>query len=63
MAFVVASDRWRRSDRPKPSTVSVWDISLEYKFTVTTVDGEVAYGDSRSRLRTHHLALGLGYHM
>ena len=23
MAFVVASDRWRRSDRPKPSTVSV----------------------------------------
>ena len=40
-----------------------WDISLEYKFTVTTVDGEVAYGDSRSRLRTHHLALGLGYHM
>ena len=22
MAFVVASDRWRRSDRPKPSTVS-----------------------------------------
>ena len=23
MAFVVASDRWRRSDRPTPSTVSV----------------------------------------
>ena len=23
MAFVVASDRWRRSDRPKPSTVRV----------------------------------------
>ena len=40
-----------------------WDISLEYKFTVTTVDGEVAYGDSRSRLHTHHLALGLGYHL
>ena len=39
-----------------------WDISLEYKFTLTTVDGEVAGGDSRSRLRTHHLVLGLGYH-
>ncbi len=39
-----------------------WDISLEYKFTLTTVDGEVAGGDSRSRLRTHHLVFGLGYH-
>ena len=39
-----------------------WDLSLEYKFTRTTIDGEVAGGDSLSRLRTHHLALGLGYH-
>ena len=39
-----------------------WDISLEYKFTRTTVDGGVAQGDSRSRLRTNHLAVGLGYH-
>ena len=39
-----------------------WDISLEYKFTATTVDGSVADGDSESGLRTHHLALGLGYH-
>ena len=39
-----------------------WDISLEYKFTLTTVDGRVAGGDSRSRLRTHHLTFGLSYH-
>ena len=39
-----------------------WDLSLEYKFTTTTVDGEVAGGDSRSRLHTHHLAFGVGYH-
>ena len=39
-----------------------WDISLEYKFTRTTVDGAVAQGDSRSRLRTNHLAVGLGFH-
>ena len=39
-----------------------WDISLEYKFTRTTVDGAVAQGDSRSRLRTNHLTGGLGYH-
>ena len=39
-----------------------WALSLEYKFTRTTVDGEVAGGDSRSRLHTHHLAFGLGYH-
>jgi hypothetical protein len=38
-----------------------WDTSLEYKFTVTTVDGEIAGGDSRSELRTHHLVFGLGY--
>ena len=39
-----------------------WDISLEYKFTATTVDGAVAHGDSRSRVHTHHLAFGLGFH-
>ena len=39
-----------------------WDISLEYRFTVTTVDGEVAHGDSESRLHTNHLVIGLGYH-
>ena len=39
-----------------------WDVSLEYKFTATTVDGSVANGDSRSRLRTQHLVMGLGYH-
>ena len=38
-----------------------WDISLEYKFTRTTVDGEVAQGHSRSRLRTNHLTFGFGY--
>lgn len=39
-----------------------WDLSVEYKFTLTTVDGRVAQGDSRSRLRTHHVAFGFGYH-
>ena len=39
-----------------------WDLSSEYKFTLTTVDGGVAQGDSHTRLRTHHLAVGLGYH-
>ena len=38
-----------------------FDISLEYKFTLTTVNGQVAHGDSRSRLRTHHLVFGVGY--
>ena len=38
------------------------DVSLEYKFTATTADGQVADGNSRSRLRTHHLAFGLGFH-
>ena len=43
--------------------VSPWlDLSMEYKFTLTTVDGEIARGDSRSRLRTHHLVVGFGYH-
>ena len=39
-----------------------WGISLEYKLTRTTVDGQVAQGDSRSRLRTDHLTVGVGYH-
>ena len=39
-----------------------WGVSLEYKFTLNTVDGEVASGDSRSRLHTHHLAFALSYH-
>ena len=39
-----------------------WDITAEYKFTRTTVNGKVAAGDSRSRLHTHHLAFGFGYH-
>ena len=38
-----------------------WDLSLEYKFTRTTVDGAVAGGDSRSRLRTNHLTFGFGH--
>jgi hypothetical protein len=38
-----------------------WDLSLEYKHTRTTVDGGIAQGDSLSRLRTNHLAFGLGY--
>ena len=39
-----------------------WDLSSEYRFTLTTVDGAVARGDSRSRLRTHHVAFGFAYH-
>ena len=39
-----------------------WDLSLEYKLTRTTVDGEVAHGDSESILNTKHLAFGFGYH-
>ena len=39
-----------------------WDTSVEYKFTATTVDGDIAAGDSRSELRTHHLVVGLGFH-
>ena len=39
-----------------------WDLTAEYKFTRTTVDGAVAAGESRSRLRTHHLAFGFGFH-
>ena len=39
-----------------------WDVSLEYKLTLTTVDGKVAQGDSESRLRTNHLVIGVGYH-
>ena len=41
---VLAGFAWRASPR--------WDVSLEYKFTATTVDGEVARGDSESRLHT-----------
>ena len=39
-----------------------WDTSVEYKLTLTTVDGTIAAGDSVSRLRTNHLSVGLGYH-
>jgi hypothetical protein len=39
-----------------------WDLSLEYKLTRTTVDGEVTDGDSLSRLHTNHLAFGFAYH-
>lgn len=44
---------WRMSPR--------WDLSIEYKLTGTTVDGSVVDGDSRSQLRTHHVAFGLGF--
>ena len=40
-----------------------WDLSTEYKFTTTTVDGSIAHGDSRARLHTHHLVFGLGLHL
>jgi hypothetical protein len=52
---VLAGFAWRASPR--------WDVSLEYKFTATTVDGEVARGDSESRLHTNHLVVGLGFHV
>lgn len=39
-----------------------WDVSLEYKFTATTADGSVAHGESESKLRTHHVAFGVGFH-
>ena len=49
----LAGISWRTSEH--------WDLSLEYKFTRTTVDGSVANGDSRSRLHTNHLPFGFGY--
>ena len=52
---VLAGFAWRASPR--------WDVSFEYKFTATTVDGAVARGDSESRLRTNHLVVGLGFHV
>ena len=50
---LLAGFAWRVSPR--------WDVSLEYKFTTTTVDGEVARGDSESRIYTNHLVVGLGF--
>ena len=40
-----------------------WDAAVEYKHTRTTVDGAIVDGDSLSRLRTNHVAFGVGYHI